>query len=146
MPAYNIRSLLGASNEFKALRDKTQRLRALQQAYVGSTPVELAEASRVGYVRASTLWIFTDNSAVAAKLRQMLPRVLPVIQKLEPEITGIQIQVQAEKGEISPVHHAKKAMLSLDNIELIEILAKSVPDPDLKSALTQLAARNRKSR
>jgi hypothetical protein len=146
MPAYNIRSLLGASNEFKALRDKTQHLRALQQAYVGSTPAELAEASRVGYVRASTLWIFADNSAVASKLRQMLPRVLPVIQKLEPEITGIQIQVQAEKGEISPSHHAKKETLSLDNIELIEILAKSVPDPDLKSALTQFAARNRKSR
>jgi len=146
MPAYNIRSLLGASNELKALRDKTQRLRALQQAYVGSTPAELAEASRVGYVRASTLWVFADNSAVAAKLRQLLPRVLPVIQKLEPEITGIQIQVQAEKGEISPAHHAKKEMLSLDNIELIEILAKSVPDPDLKSALADFAARNRKSR
>ena len=146
MPAYNIRSLLGASSDFKALRDKTQRLQALQQAYATSTPVELAEASRVGYVRANTLYIFASNSAVAAKLRQLLPRVLPVIRKLEPEVTGIQITVQAAMGEPMPTSHAKKSSLSLDNIELLEILAKSVPDAHLKSALTNFAARNRKSR
>ncbi len=142
----NIRGLIGASSEFKALRDKTQRLQALQQAYAGSTPVEhaeLAQASRVGYIRAGTLYVFADNSAVAAKLRQLLPRILPGVRKLESQVTGIQILVQAAKQESAQTTHAKKTALSPDNIELIEILAKSVPDPNLKSALTNFAKRSR---
>jgi hypothetical protein len=140
----NIRNLLGASAEFKALRDKTQRLRALQQVYIETAPVEVATASRVGYIRADTLYVFADNSAVAAKLRQLLPRVLPKLRKLEPQVTGIQIHVQAGKNATKPITYAKKESLSIDNVELFEILAKSVLDPDLKSALFNFANHNRK--
>ena len=146
MPAHNIRSLLGDSAQFETLLDNMRRLQALQQAYVGSIPVELATASRVGYIRANTLYVIADNSAVAAKLRQLAPRAVPVVQKLRPEITGIQILTQAKKDSGIPPAHAKKEPLSIDNIELFEILAKSVTDPQLKSALTRFAQRAQRLR
>ena len=146
MPATNIRRLLGASSEFKALRDKTQHLQTLQQVYAGSAPVELAKASRVGYLRAGTLYILADNAAVASKLRQLLPRILPEVRKLEAQVTRIQIQVQAGKGESAPPVHVKKETLSIDNIELFESLARAVENPSLKSALTEFAQHRRKER
>ena len=146
MPVTNIRGLLGSSAEFKALRDKTQRLLLLQQAYAGSAPVELAKASRVGYIRAGTLYILADNAAVASKLRQLLPRILPEVRKLEAQVTRIQIHVQAGKGELAPASQRVKKPLSIENIELFETLARSVLDPELKSVLTDFAKHRRKER
>ena len=145
MPIRDIRNLLGASSELAALRDKTQRLLALQRVYVDRTPVELAEltrASRVGYLQAGTLYILADNAAVAAKLRQLLPRLLPVFQKLEREVTGIRVDVQPKSPTVTPLKKAKKSGLDVDYIDKIENITKSIANPKLKLAITNLV-RNR---
>lgn len=145
MPLRDIRNLLGASSELAALREKTQRLLALQRAYVDCTPVELAEltkASRVGYLKAGTLYLLADNATVAAKLRQLLPRLLPLFQKLETEITGIHVDVQPKSPPISPAESLKKDELPIDYIEQLERAAKTIISPDLKLAVTNLM-RNR---
>src|SRR6188768_739081 len=145
MPLRDIRNLLGASSELAALREKTQRLLALQRAYVDCTPVELAEltkASRVGYLKAGTLYLLADNATVAAKLRQLLPRLLPLFQKLEAEITGIHVDVQPKSPPISPAGSLKKDELPIDYIEQLERATKTIISPDLKLAVTNLM-RNR---
>jgi hypothetical protein len=141
MPLRDIRNLLGASSELAALREKTQRLLALQRAYVDCTPVELADitkASRVGYLKAGTLYLLADNAAVAAKLRQLLPRLLPIFRKLEGEITGIHVDVQPKSPPISSATSMKKDGLPIDYIEQLELSAKSIANPSLKSAVTNL--------
>lgn len=144
MPLRDIRNLLGASGELAALRDKMQRLQALQRAYVDCTPVELAEltelkkASRVGYLKAGTLYLLADNAAVAAKLRQLLPRLLPVFLNLDAEITGIRVEVQPKSPPIAPRNHSNKDALPVDYIEKCENLSKTIVNPDLKLALTNL--------
>lgn len=148
MPIRNIRNLLGASSELAALRVKTQRLMALQRAYVACvdcTPVgfaELIKASRVGYLQAGTLYILADNAAVAAKLRQLLPRLLPLFQKLETEVTGIRVDVQPKNPWVSPPPNPRKGELPVDYIEKFNDIAKTIVNPELKSAVTKLV-RNR---
>jgi len=145
MPIRDIRNLLGASSELAALREKTQRLLALQRAYIDCTPVELAEitkASRVGYLKAGTLYLLADNAAVAAKLRQLLPRLLPIFRKLEAEVTGIRVDVQPKSPPIRSLSNLNKDALPVDFIKQIEESAKTIHNPALKQAVTNLL-RNR---
>ena len=148
MPLRDIRNLLNASGELAALREKTQRLLALQRAFVDCTPVELAEltkASRVGYLKTGTLYLLADNTTVAAKLRQLLPRLLPVFRKIEAEVNGIRVDVQPKSPAAAPPPHIKKDELPIDYIEKIENISKTISDPDLKLAVTNLM-RNRKQK
>src|SRR5438045_1125876 len=94
MPLHTIGNLLGATDELKALAAKTRRLQELQKLYFASAPRELASLSRVKNLRAGTLFIAADNSAVAAKLRQLAPTLLASLCKSEAEVTGIRIEVQ----------------------------------------------------
>jgi hypothetical protein len=145
MPLRDIRNLLGASSELAALREKTQRLQALQRAYVDSTLVELAEltkASRVGYLKAGTLYLLADNATVAAKIRQLLPRLLPLFRKLEAEVTGIRVDVQPKYPQVSPASDVKNSQLPVDYIDQLERSAKTITSPELKLAVTNLL-RNR---
>lgn len=145
MPLHDIRKLLDASSELAALREKTQRLQALQRAYVDCTPVELAEltkASRVGYLKAGTLYLLADNAAVAAKLRQLLPRLLPILGKLEAEVTGIRVEVQPKFPSAAHPSHLAKEPLPIDYIEKLESASKTISNPALQAAAARLL-RNR---
>lgn len=147
MPLRDIRQLIGTSAELETLRKKAQRLTALQQAYIDGTPVELAEltkASRVGYVKAGTLYLWVDHAAVATKLRQLLPRLLPLFSKLDGEITGIKVVVQVKSPLKPPQKYAQKNSLPIDSIEYFERLSHAVSDPALKSAITNLVRKRPK--
>ena len=149
MPLRDIRKLIGASAELAAVRKQAQRRAALQQALVESTPVELADlikASRVGYIKAGTLYLMADHAAAAAKLRQLLPRLLPVFRKLEREITAIRVEVQVTGLASSVVRKPQKKSLPIDSIDKFESLADVVRDPALKSAITNLVLKRRRER
>lgn len=148
MPLREIRQLIGASNELDTVRKKAQRQAVLQQAYVDYTPVELAnlvKASRVGYIKAGTLYLLTDQAVVAAKLRQLLPRLLPILSKLDAEVTAIKVELQVNSPPQKQVAGLKKNSLPIDSIGQFEKLSKIVHDPGLKSALTNLVKRRSKT-
>ena len=149
MPLRDIRQLIGTSSELEAVRKNAQRRAALQQAYVDYTPVELAyltKASRVGYIKAGTLYLLTDQVAVAAKLRQLLPRLLPILSKLYAEVTGIKVELQVNSPRQKLRDKVKKSTLSVDSIEKFRNLSQIVHDPALKSALTRLVKNQSKTR
>ena len=148
MPLRDIRHLIESSAELEAVRKKAQRQMALQQAYVDYTPVELAyltKASRVGYIKAGTLYLFADQAAVAAKLRQLLPRLLPLFRKLEAEVTGIKVLLQVNSPSQKPRSRIKKSALTIDFIDKFDDLSKSVRDPALRLAITNLVKKWPKS-
>ena len=146
MPIRDIRHLIGASAELEAVRKQAQRQAALQKAYVDYTPVELALASRVGYIKAGTLYLLADHAAVAAKLRQLLPRLLPKFSELEPEVTGIKVQVQVNDSPPDLRRNFKKNVLPIDSVEHFEKLSNAVSNPELKLAITNLVRKRLKKR
>lgn len=141
MPAQKIGTLLTASGDLATLSAKARRLSDLQQVFNQSAPPQLASASRVKNFRAGTLFLLVDNATVAAKLRQLVPRVLLNIQKTEAEVTGIQIQVQVISSTNRPSDEVKKSVLSPETIDKFKMLSERVPDQNLKSALTKLVRR-----
>ncbi|HTE13440.1 MAG TPA: DciA family protein, partial [Burkholderiales bacterium] len=118
-----------------------------QQAFVDYTPVELAyltQASRVGYIKAGTLYLVADHAAVAAKLRQLLPRLLPVFRKLEAEITGIKVEVQVSDPSRTVQRKSQKPELPIDFIDKFESLMHEIRDPQLKLAITNFVRKRPK--
>ncbi len=148
MPLRDIRSLIGTDGQLASVREQARRMAKLQQAFVDYTPVELAtvtHASRVGYIKAGTLYLLADHAAAASKLRQLLPRLLPVFRKLEAEVTAIKVQVQVSNSTHGTMRKPRNLSLPVDSIEKFNTLSESVRDPELKLAITNLV-RKRRSR
>jgi len=136
--ATRIGSLLGRSQELKNLTAAAGRLHKLQKTFMDAAPAELASACRVKNYRAGTLIVAAGNSAVAAKLRQLAPRMLATIRKHEPEATGIRIEVQVSAPPKAAKATAQPTRLPIDSIDEFRRLASSLDDSPLKSALTNL--------
>lgn len=148
MPLRDIRKLIGASSELEVVRNQARRLAVLQQAYVDYAPVEFAyltKASRVGYIKAGTLYLVAEKATVAAKLRQLLPRLLPIFRILDAEVTGIKVALQVNYPQQNRVDRFKKTSLPVDSIYKFELLSKKIRDPDLKSAIVKLVNRRIKA-
>ncbi len=142
MPTNKIGQFLTASAELKALSDKAQRLLQLQNTFFDSAPPLLAQACRVKNFREGVLFIVAENTAVAAKLRQLTPRLLSNIRKQEPQITGIQVAVQVTGSRNEVGRPPQKNEISVDSIDKLRNLSERIPASPLKSALTNLVRRH----
>ena len=142
MPTNKIGQFLTASAELKALSDKAQRLLQLQNTYFDSAPPLLAQTSRVKSFREGILLIVAENTATAAKLRQITPRLLTNIRKHEPKITGIKVDVQVNRSRNEVGYPSRKNELSIDSIDKLRDLSDRIPASPLKSALTNLVRRH----
>lgn len=138
MPLRKLGSLLGASEELKALSARTRRLRELQTLYLGSAPRELARASRVKSYRAGTLVISADNAAVASKLKQLAPTLLAAIRKTEAEITSVRIEVQVTGAAHERRPEPRKSALTPEAVQAFASLSRQVDEGPLKDALSRL--------
>lgn len=136
MPLHTIGKLLSATQELKALQARTRQLLELQTLYFRSAPRELANSSRVKGYRAGTLFVSADNAAVAAKLKQLAPRLLASVQKCEMQVTSIRIEVQVRGPQRT--YKSIKTSLTAEAVEEFDALAKRVTNADLKSALANL--------
>ena len=143
MPTRKLSALIGNTSGLSALNRTMQRIAALQRLYEVCAPPELISASRVVGDRNGTLMIAADNGAIAAKLRQLAPRLLKNLQKQWAEVTGIHIQVQVFQPTRRPKPAPEKTPLSIDSINNFEKLSRRVKDPGLSAALARFAARRR---
>jgi hypothetical protein len=142
MPLHTIGKLLSATDELKALQARTRQLLELQTLYLGSAPRELASSSRVKGYRAGTLFVSADNAAIAAKLKQLAPRLLASVQKFEMQVTSIRIEVQVTGSQRT--YKSIKTSLTPEAVEEFDALSKRVTNLDLKSALSNLVNRHGK--
>jgi len=143
MPTRKLSALIGNTTGLSALNRTLQRIAALQRLYEVCAPPELASASRVVGDRDGALIIAADNGAIAAKLRQLAPRLLKNLQKQSAQVTGIQIQVQVSRSAPRTRLTPEKTPLSIDLIDNFDRLSQRVKDPGLRAALARFAARRR---
>ena len=141
MPVQKIGDVIAHSGSLTALARHARRLSDLQQLLLEATPSALAAASRVTDLRAGTLVLLADNAAVAAKLRQLAPRLLKHVQKQQVEVTGIRVDVQVKTHKIKAEDEVTKQPLPAEAIKDLGGLAETLPPSPLKSALARLLAR-----
>jgi hypothetical protein len=143
MPAHKLGDLLAQSGELSALSRQARRLAELQQVLLKAVPPPLAKFTRVKILRAGTLFLLADNSAIAAKLRQLAPTLLLHVRKRESEVTGIQVEVQVAAQQPGASGAQSGRDLSLAAVNTLDRLAEALNESPLKSALTRMVRRRK---
>lgn len=143
MPAHKIDFYLNSSNSLRQLADEARRIAELQQVFLKIAPSPLAQACGVKQLRAGTLFLLAENAAIAAKVKQLFPRLLTFYQKLGWQVTAIRIEVQVTETAPQPVAERSRTRLSIETIDNLERLAASLEDSPLKQALTNMVAHQR---
>ena len=133
--------LLNSLPELQALNRELRQLAALQSALAEVLPGNLATSTSVALVKAGELILVADNGAVAAKLKQMAPRVLSSLRQRGYEITGIRLQVQVRIRD-NPLPQ-KQISLSSEARNAIDSLSGQLDPSPLKAALKRLGRHGR---
>jgi len=132
-----LNSYFSVSLELRQLSRKAEQLVALQRHYERLAPPSLMRASRVLQLERQTLTLAADNSAIAAKLRQLAPELTILFQGAGCEVTGIQVKVQVA---LPPIKYTPiPALLSATGRQRLIDLADKLADSPLKNALLRLA-------
>ena len=146
-----IRTLLRESEALLPFHQRLRQLSRLQKTFVDALPPGLSESCRIATVEGSTIIVATANGAVAAKLKQMLPRLLErfceTIQENKTqyqEVTGISVIVQPEFFVVEKPPKMGPAREPMPTEKLAE-LAESLGDSPLKTALKALAANRQRA-
>lgn len=134
----HINSFFSSSRELGQISGKVRQLRALQSHYELVAPPSLSRASHVAQIEQGNLTLMANNSAVAAKLRQMTPELLRQLQLQGCEVTVIQVRVQVTLNPDKSPTHIHPSISNQGKVQLNE-LADSLHDSPLKSALQRLA-------
>ncbi len=123
----------------RELARKSQQLAALDRVFREAIPPSMASASRVIGFEQHVLKVGADNSAIAAKLRQLAPQILLRIQEDNAEVTGILVKVQV--GQPVARRPASAPSVSKNGKEQLAELAATLNNSPLKSALLRLIKR-----
>ncbi|MBI3527814.1 MAG: DUF721 domain-containing protein [Betaproteobacteria bacterium] len=129
--------LIDTLPELQALNREIRQLVALQSILAKVLPDNLAPFVTVASMNAGELNLFADNGPVAAKLRQMTPRMLTSLRQRGYEITGIRLQVQVGIRD-NPLPQ-KQISLSIEARNVIDSLTDRLDASPLKSALKRLS-------
>ncbi|MBI2289185.1 MAG: DUF721 domain-containing protein [Betaproteobacteria bacterium] len=146
MPAHKIDFYLNSSNSLRQLADEARRIAELQQVFLNVAPQPLTLTCSVRQLRAGTLVLLAENAAIAAKVKQLFPRLLTYYQKLGWQITSIRVEVQVMETVQQPAAGRARTRLSIETIENLERLAAGLEDSPLKQALAKLVAHQRGKR
>ena len=144
MTARKIGEVLAGSGQLKTLSNEARRLAELERLIFEAAPRALSEATRVRHLRAGTLVLSADNAAVAAKLRQLTPRLLVCVRKREPEVNGIRVEVQPAAHPKGYMQRPGRSALTATAVANFRSLAEGLRESPLKDAVNRLVRRHKK--
>ena len=134
-----LNAYLNTNPELAHLSHKAEQLLALQHFYNQTAPTSLSNASHVVCLTDYILIVATQNSAVAAKLRQLAPALTHAFQDGGHEVTAIQVKVQVTLAARPP---RQPKYLSAPSKSQLADFAKKLHDSPLKTALNRLIIGN----
>lgn len=136
--AQHLKKLLNENQELLPLLAKAQALSALQRHFISVAPPHLAQSSQVQVLglQLGTLSIAVANAAVAAKLRQLAPELVVLMQSRGCEVSGIRVKVQVSFDRLQPKPAPHK--LSKTAQSALNELSQSLNDSPLKLALEKM--------
>lgn len=136
---------LKRNDKMAALLPTAMRMASLQADCARSLPPMFAECDVLSFQDAQ-LVLATPTSAVAAKLKQQIPKLIAALQKRGWQIVDIKLKVQVTRS-IPPVVHTRQLVLSDSAKAAFEELGNTLPETaqnaTLIAALKAMAARRR---
>ena len=133
---HSFKSIFKGSPQLAQIQARTRQISQVQRLYEQVAPVSLLQASQVANLEGQTLILAANNSAIAAKLRQMTPELTQQLRQLGCEVTGIQVVVQVIQppSRTAPTPHT----IGPEGKKQLNELAENLNDSPLKTALKRL--------
>lgn len=113
----------------------------LNRQFAAAMPLALAQASRVANYKSGKVVIHADNSAVAAKIRQMRERILTACCQGGPECNELEVKVQPRHFDQIHARPAERALSTIARQSLADT-ARSLPEGPLRAAIAELLRRS----
>jgi len=135
-----VSALIRENDDVRPVHARLTQVSRLQQSFADALPPGLNQSCRVATVEGSTLVIAVANGAVAAKLKQMLPRLLEKFRenkKQEQQVTSISLLVQPDYFRLPPLPESGPARAAMPTAKLSE-LAESLGDSPLKATIERI--------
>jgi hypothetical protein len=137
MSAKHLRHILDHDARLNELARQIESLVPLQQAWQREAPPGLAALAVVTSLEGGTVTLRAQGGLVAAKLRQLAPRLAKAMAKSCPEVTEIRVQVATPENAI-PARHRSALPLSADTRASFRQLAETLKPSPLRSAVEAL--------
>ena len=139
--ARSLEDCLMADAGLARLSSHAKRLLGFQRAFELATP--LSRQARIANFKLGKVVIHATNGAVAAKLRQIEPRLAAFFRTEAAEVTGIDIRVQPDTGERRSATRGRPPTIGLPQKQALTSLIKRLPEGSaLKAALGRLLDRS----
>jgi len=131
--------LLDSLNDLVAINVQVRRLLALQHALAPALSADLARHVEVVSEDQGVLTLAAPNSAAAAKLRQLVPRVMDTLARQKFHIRRVRVVVQLVR-RVKPTDEPARRIPATGLHDLAR-LSRGVKHPGLRNALERLIAR-----
>jgi hypothetical protein len=140
--ARSLEDCLSADAGIARLTSHARRLLRFQRRFESTTP--LARQAQVANFKLGRIVIHARSGAVAAKLRQMTPRLTDVFRTEAPEVTGIDIRVQPGPADSAVGRKLVPEKIGDQQKQALTMLANGLPEGSpLQGALRRLVTRAR---
>ncbi len=145
-----IRALMSENEAIAPMLQRLNLISRFQQTYVATIPAGLSASSRIATVEGTTLIIAAANGAVAASLKQMLPRLLAKFQEnktQEQEVTAIRVVVQPAAMDLDSLRHPGNPAAPITAMpdSSLNQLAGALDDSPLKTTIEKMQKRRERA-
>lgn len=137
-----VSELLGRTDAFAALRAGVEQVSALERDLARLLPDYLSANVEPGFIKDGTLTLFAAHSALAARLRQVEPRLLSELQQRGWPVRALAIKVRPRPMPEPP--QPKQARMTPAGAAALQALSRSLAPSPLREALAKMAARHGK--
>lgn len=132
----HLKTLLSGNQELRPLLTKVQVLSALQRHFTAVAPPYLTQSVQILGLQLGTLSVAVANATIAAKLRQLAPELVALLQNRGCEVSGIRVKVQVSFDRLQPKPAPHKLSKTAQNA--LKELSLSLDDSPLKRALEKM--------
>ncbi len=132
-----LKTLLNSNQELDPLLAKVQVLLDLQRHFISVAPPYLGQTCRVLGLQKGILSVSVANATIAAKLRQIAPELIPLLQSRVSEVSGIRVKVQVSYD--APPDLRRPRTLSTSAKKALNEFSQGLSDTPLKEALKKIA-------
>lgn len=143
--AIEVTAFLRQNDKMAGLLPAAMRMASLQTDCARALPPMFSQCDVLSFQDAQ-LVLATPSSAVAAKLKQQLPKLQAALQKKGWQVVDIKLKVQVTRS-IAPVVHTRQLVMPGTAVAAFEELGSALPqtaqNATLIAAIKAMAARRR---
>ncbi|WP_323121549.1 DciA family protein [Burkholderia alba] len=137
-----VADVLNRTDAYAALRAGVEQVTALRRDLGGLLPDYLANNVEPGFIKEGVLTLFAAHNALAARLRQVEPRLLSELQARGWPVAALKVRVRPQPAPEPP--RIKEARMSPTGADALRQLADMLEPSPLQIALARMAARHAK--